>query len=628
MRAHGGRVRTVHTTRLISVWVFPLMLPFLQGCSGKPASQSSGSGSSAGPDKSAPTVSIVSPASGNTVSNTITITATASDPDSPVAFVQLLLDGVNLGAQLTQSPYSFSWNTTTAVNGTHTLTAIAKDPSGNQGTSAAVTVKVSNAVSTGAKPPTLIISNQTGISNASSLSGSGAVTNPSLVIYLNQPHGTFGGANNCLAIAAHVNSTWTLGTPSDNIGGDTYTALSGATGTQNNVTVKTWIVFGVPAGVNKITIPTSGSSSTAIDYLGGWAQEFYNCGSNAGGSGFLAFTANGSANNVTLSAAPNNGDTVVAYAVDTQFGLQASSCIGNPITFSAGWTQGSDSTCYGKMSEFNSSTISTSVPITFAGSEQIAMVAFVIPQGAAGTSPSGMYIDHEQAEQANSSSSSFTTTFPSSGNLAVILYNNAATTGVTSVSATNAGSPTWATNCGPIFNSVNSGELVQIIYGTGATLSSTTTITLTQSSGEPSVNPEFLSFSGAKSSSFVKCTAGTTGMSNTPANLTTDSITPTNVGDFLINNEAHASHTATGLVEDSNRHTPSFLSSVDTEQDNAFAPCSTPATNASSLNGDNGYSILVATDTLPTTFIYTGTVFSVCLPTGWHNWSAITAEFQ
>ena len=33
------------------------------------------------------------------------------------------LDGVNLGAEDTTAPYSVSWNTLTATNGTYTLTA-------------------------------------------------------------------------------------------------------------------------------------------------------------------------------------------------------------------------------------------------------------------------------------------------------------------------------------------------------------------------------------------------------------------------------------------------------------------------------------------------------------------------
>ncbi len=103
------------------------------------------------PDTTPPTVSITSPSSGATVSGTITVTANASD-NVGVAGVQFKLDGANLGAEDTTAPYSIPWDTTTASNGSHTLTAIARDTSGNQATSNPVTVTVSNAP----PPPTAV----------------------------------------------------------------------------------------------------------------------------------------------------------------------------------------------------------------------------------------------------------------------------------------------------------------------------------------------------------------------------------------------------------------------------------------------------------------------------------------
>ncbi len=95
-------------------------------------------------DTTAPVVNITTPANGATVSATITLTATATDPDSAVSFVQFQVDGANTGAQLTTAPYSISLDTTTLSNATHTLTAVAQDPSGNKSTSSAVMITVSN----------------------------------------------------------------------------------------------------------------------------------------------------------------------------------------------------------------------------------------------------------------------------------------------------------------------------------------------------------------------------------------------------------------------------------------------------------------------------------------------------
>ena len=96
------------------------------------------------PDTTPPTVSITSPSSGQTVSGTVTVTASASD-NVGVAGVQFLLDGANLGAESTAAPYSISWNTAAASNGSHTLTTVARDAAGNVSpVSAPVTVTVAN----------------------------------------------------------------------------------------------------------------------------------------------------------------------------------------------------------------------------------------------------------------------------------------------------------------------------------------------------------------------------------------------------------------------------------------------------------------------------------------------------
>ena len=73
----------------------------------------------------------------------MTVIATAAD-DLGVAGVQFLLDGVPLGAEDTTAPYELAWDTATAANGAHTLTAVARDAAGQQTTAAAVSVTVAN----------------------------------------------------------------------------------------------------------------------------------------------------------------------------------------------------------------------------------------------------------------------------------------------------------------------------------------------------------------------------------------------------------------------------------------------------------------------------------------------------
>ena len=97
-----------------------------------------------GADTTAPAASLTAPSDGASVSGTaVTVSAAASD-NVGVAGVKFKLDGVDLGVEDASSPYTIAWDTTTAVDGSHSLTAVARDAAGNTVTSAAVTVTVSN----------------------------------------------------------------------------------------------------------------------------------------------------------------------------------------------------------------------------------------------------------------------------------------------------------------------------------------------------------------------------------------------------------------------------------------------------------------------------------------------------
>ncbi len=93
-----------------------------------------------------PAVSITVPTTGATVSgSSVTVSASATDSGSGVAGVQFKLDGVNINAEDVVSPYSIVWNASSVSNGSHTLTAVARDAAGNTSTSAGITVTVNNA---------------------------------------------------------------------------------------------------------------------------------------------------------------------------------------------------------------------------------------------------------------------------------------------------------------------------------------------------------------------------------------------------------------------------------------------------------------------------------------------------
>lgn len=98
-------------------------------------------------DTSAPAISISSPSNGASVSGTVSVTTTTADNVS-IAGVQFFLDGQPFGLEDVSAPFTMSWDTRTVTNGSHTLSARARDIAGNVTTSTDVSVTVSNAADT------------------------------------------------------------------------------------------------------------------------------------------------------------------------------------------------------------------------------------------------------------------------------------------------------------------------------------------------------------------------------------------------------------------------------------------------------------------------------------------------
>jgi hypothetical protein len=123
-------------------------------------------------DTIAPTVRITAP-TGGTVSGVITLTAAASD-NVGVAGVQFLVDGAAYGSEST-SGYSVSCNTANLSNGSHSISAIARDAAGNKSTATAVSVTVSNV--TTQQPVTTTTTTTTVVKRINA--GGGSYTDPS-----------------------------------------------------------------------------------------------------------------------------------------------------------------------------------------------------------------------------------------------------------------------------------------------------------------------------------------------------------------------------------------------------------------------------------------------------------------
>jgi hypothetical protein len=127
-----------------------------------------------------PTVSLTAPVGGATVAGSVVVSASATD-NIGIASVRFFDGSTQIGPQVTGAPFQVTWNTTGVPNGTHNLTAVARDPAGNTSTSAIVAVTVSNAapVDPGGAGPVLALNfdSVTGdiVSDASGFNNHGTV---------------------------------------------------------------------------------------------------------------------------------------------------------------------------------------------------------------------------------------------------------------------------------------------------------------------------------------------------------------------------------------------------------------------------------------------------------------------
>jgi len=85
-------------------------------------------------ENQAPTVNITAPANGVEIikGSTVTVNATANDPDGSVSITRFRVDGSERGTDDTP-PYSFNWNTANDIEGNHTLRVLAYDEQSSYG---------------------------------------------------------------------------------------------------------------------------------------------------------------------------------------------------------------------------------------------------------------------------------------------------------------------------------------------------------------------------------------------------------------------------------------------------------------------------------------------------------------
>jgi hypothetical protein len=109
-------------------------------------------------DTTAPSVSLTSPATGASLSGTVSLAASASD-NVGVAKVEFYKDTTKIGED-TSSPYSYDWNTIGVPAGAVSLSAKAYDAAGNIGTSTSVPATIDD---TSSHTPSFEVTNTDGV---------------------------------------------------------------------------------------------------------------------------------------------------------------------------------------------------------------------------------------------------------------------------------------------------------------------------------------------------------------------------------------------------------------------------------------------------------------------------------
>jgi Bacterial Ig domain/Polysaccharide lyase len=127
--------RPKHWKRILSLAFLPILVPALLAASALAAEDAS--------SLSHPTVSLLLPTEGSTVSGTVGLSATCVD-DRGCTEVRYFVDGVQVASDSTLPDWSEGWDTTSVADGEHTIYATGRDAAGNVTRSASVRFTVQN----------------------------------------------------------------------------------------------------------------------------------------------------------------------------------------------------------------------------------------------------------------------------------------------------------------------------------------------------------------------------------------------------------------------------------------------------------------------------------------------------
>jgi hypothetical protein len=229
-------------------------------------------------DTTPPTVSMTSPSAGTTVSGTLTLTASASD-NVGVSRVDFYCDSTVVGSK-SSAPYSVSWNTAVAGNGSHGFAAMAYDAAGNATKSTYNMVTFNNPCTYSISPTSASSGSGGGFGSVSMNAGTGCSWSTSSgASWITVTAGTSGSGNGTVSYSVAANTAGSSRSGTVTIAGQTFTvnqsgvscsytlastsasfASSGGSGSVN-VTATAGCVWVSTSGASWITI-NSGSAVT------------------------------------------------------------------------------------------------------------------------------------------------------------------------------------------------------------------------------------------------------------------------------------------------------------------------------------------------------------------------------
>ena len=537
----------------LKVWVSVAtcgLVLIMAGCGGGGSTPANHGG-----DTTPPTVSITSPASGATVSGTISVAATASD-NVAVASVQLQVDGTNSGSADTSTPYNFSLDTTKLTNASHTLTAVATDTSGNQATSAGVSITVANQ----GPPPPPAMPGYAGNGAGCPLSNDQNQTSDQVTQYhCPLPNPTISG--NLLVLLLRYNAPSQSPTFTDNIGGNTYQLGISCTDNSNSVVSAIFYVQGVSAGVNDITVHLSSTQFVQMqpyEFVNAAALDQATCQS---GGGTTVTTP-------ALDALSTSGDLVFQQAVVDSV-QQISGCTEGSQSNIA-WTLRSTMIAdrFPSCVQFGiyNSTASFAPTFTLGTSASFITAAAAFKPALTGSfPPSGIrvvYVQHDDTD--NEQATSIPLQIPISGNTFAVLFGSGcqspSTTDCSFPASVSDGVNTYQQVGGNIISPASDGgaSVGAVWYAKNvspATYSPTWTMHARSAGGNG--NTMFLYDISGASSAPLDTSFGSSGLASNAAdqsttgsggNLTTLTATPSQANEVILAAVGAASNTFTGIT--------------------------------------------------------------------------------